>query len=264
MLILISPAKSLDYTTPLPKLKSDAVNAQPAFMSDSAQLIQVAKQLSEMEIAQLMDISPALAQLNKARFMDWSPNPAPDQVRPAAFAFNGDVYDGLDVRSLSAKNWTYLQDHLRILSGLYGVLSPFDALQPYRLEMGRPLQTLRGKNLYAFWDDKITQYLNALLAEQKQPVIVNLASEEYFKSVKTQLLAAKVITPVFEDWKGGKYKIISFHAKRARGLMARYCALRQIKKQEKMKAFDLDGYQFNPDVSDETRWVFQRRIAGVD
>ncbi|NDD02535.1 MAG: peroxide stress protein YaaA, partial [Betaproteobacteria bacterium] len=181
----------------------------------------------------------------------------------AVLAFNGDVYDGLDAKSLKVKDLEWAQDHVCILSGLYGVLRPLDWMQPYRLEMGTALSNPRGKNLYQFWGGSIADYLNQRLSKDKTPVIINLASQEYFKAVDLKTLQARVVACVFEDYKDGKYKVISFFAKRARGLLARYAIQKQIKNPEKLKDFDADGYGFVASASDENRWVFRRRVKGV-
>lgn len=256
MLIVLSPAKSLDYETP----PVTDFHTQPDFLKHSAELIGVLKPYSPQQIAELMDVSDAIAALNAARYATWTPKFTPKNAKQAVLAFNGDVYDGLDASSLNKKQLDYTQSHVRILSGLYGLLRPLDLMQPYRLEMGTKLKNPRGKDLYAFWGEMITAALNEVIAERKAPALVNLASEEYFKSVKPKLLNAPVITPVFEDWKNGKYKIISFFAKRARGLMTRYAAQKGIKKAEKLKDFDSDGYAFEPKASTETTWVFRRRL----
>lgn len=208
-----------------------------------------------------MKISDSLAMLNTARFATWSPQFTQKNAKQAMLTFNGDVYEGLDASSFNAKQLNYAQSHIRILSGLHGLLRPLDLMQPYRLEMGTKLETARGKDLYAFWGTTVTEALNALLVEQTSKVLVNLASEEYFKAVKPAMLAGSVITPVFKDWKNGKYKIISFYAKRARGLMARYATMKGITQAKKLQAFDLEGYAFHPDESDEHSWVFRRKVA---
>ncbi|GIZ51153.1 peroxide stress protein YaaA [Noviherbaspirillum aridicola] len=256
MLLVISPAKSLDYDTPAPEVQPTL----PDFIPHSAELIGILKEKSPAELASLMSISDSLAVLNAGRFASWSSKFTARNARPALFAFNGDVYEGLDARSLGVKQIDYLQSHLRILSGLYGVLRPLDLMQPYRLEMGTRLANARGKDLYAFWGSLVTEALNAGLAARKAKALVNLASDEYFRSVRPALLNAPVITPVFEDWKGGRYKIISFYAKRARGLMARYAARKGITQPEKLKAFDSEGYAFDEAASGELTWVFRRRI----
>jgi cytoplasmic iron level regulating protein YaaA (DUF328/UPF0246 family) len=257
MLIVLSPAKTLDYASPL----TSAAHSLPDFIPRSAELITLLRKLSPASIASLMQISDPLAQLNMQRYADWSKKFSFDNARQALLAFNGDVYDGLDARSLKQPQLDWAQDHLRILSGLYGVLRPLDLMQPYRLEMGTRLANTQGKDLYAFWGERVTEALNAVLNEQPAPVLVNLASEEYFKVVQPKSLAAPVITPVFEDWKGGKYKIISFYAKRARGLMARYAIDKKVSKPAQLKKFDSDGYEFDAASSGEFRWVFRRRLA---
>lgn len=257
MLFVLSPAKSLDYDTP----PVTDIHTTPDFVARSAELIKVLKTQSPAQIATLMGISDPLALLNTERYAQWSTKFTTDNAKQAVLAFNGDVYEGLDANSLSKKQLEYVQGHVRILSGLYGMLRPLDLMQPYRLEMGTKLANPRGKDLYTFWDDTVTQALNAEFAGQSERVLVNLASEEYFKVVKPKLLDAEIISPVFEDWKGGKYKIISFYAKRARGLMARYAAMNGITNVDKLKAFDLDGYAFDEAVSTEKKWVFRRRVA---
>lgn len=257
MLIVLSPAKSLDYDTP----PTTYLHTKPDFIARSAELIEVLKEKSPAQIATLMGISDQLAALNVERYASWSRKFTTKNSKQAVLAFNGDVYEGLNAASLSAKQLDYVQTHVRILSGLYGALRPLDLMQPYRLEMGSKLANPHGKDLYAFWGDDVTKALNIELAQHKAKVLVNLASEEYFKVVKPKLLEARVISPVFEDWKGGKYKIISFYAKRARGLMARYAAVKGINQPEKLKSFDVDGYAFDEAVSSENSWVFRRRIA---
>lgn len=257
MLIVLSPAKTLDYAPP----PTTVAHTLPDFRADAATLIESLRRLSPAQIASLMRISDPLALLNHERFAAWSPKFTRKNAKQAILAFNGDVYEGLDAASLSAKQLEYAQKHVRILSGLYGVLRPLDLMQPYRLEMGTPLANDAGRNLYAFWGERITQALHASLNGKRSRVLVNLASEEYFKAVKPKLLQAPVITPIFEDWKGGGYKVIAFYAKRARGLMARYAAIHGLRQPEQLKAFDSEGYGFEPGLSDETSWVFRRRLA---
>lgn len=257
MLIVLSPAKSLDYQTPAPT----PLHGKPDFIDRSAQLIAILKAYSPARIASLMRISDALAQLNVARYAAWSRRFTTKNSKQALFAFNGDVYEGLQARSLTATQLDYAQSHVRILSGLYGVLRPLDWIQPYRLEMGTPLANPDGKNLYDFWGATITAELDRLLASQRTPSLVNLASEEYFKVVQRKQFKHSVITPVFEDWKGGQYKIISFYAKRARGLMTRYAIEHRVAQPERLKDFSAEGYAFDADASDATRWVFRRRLA---
>jgi cytoplasmic iron level regulating protein YaaA (DUF328/UPF0246 family) len=254
MLIVLSPAKSLDLDTP----PTTDRHTTPQFIDRAAELIRVLKDYSPAQIGALMSISDPLAVLNVTRYASWHPDH--DTARQAVMSFDGDVYTGLDARSLKPKALDYLQAHVRILSGLYGVLRPLDGMHPYRLEMGTRLANPRGKDLYAFWGDRVTAALNADLKDAGAPVLVNLASEEYFKSVQPKLLDVPVITPVFEDWKNGKYKIISFFAKRARGMMARYAAQQGITDAEDLKAFDVDGYAFDEGVSTDRSWVFRRRV----
>ncbi len=256
MLIVLSPAKTLDYETPVNVTKATV----PDFIPRSAELVSVLREMPPASIASLMKISDPLAQLNAERFSSWSETFNRDNARQAVLAFNGDVYDGLDARSLDKKQLDWAQRHLRILSGLYGLLRPLDLMQPYRLEMGTKLANPHGRDLYAFWGDQITQALNKALAAARSTALVNLASEEYFKSVRPKLLSVPVITPVFEDWKGGKYKIISFFAKRARGMMARYAIEHGITDPGQLKAFDVDGYVFDASASDALNWIFRRRV----
>jgi cytoplasmic iron level regulating protein YaaA (DUF328/UPF0246 family) len=254
MLIVLSPAKSLDLDTP----PTTDQCTTPQFIDRAAELIRVLQDYSPAQVGELMSISDQLAVLNVTRYAGWHPHHG--EARQAVMSFDGDVYTGLDARSLDAPALAYLQRHLRILSGLYGVLRPLDQMHPYRLEMGTKLQNPRGKDLYAFWGDTVTGALNEALAANGARAVVNLASEEYFRSVKPKLLDAPVITPVFEDWKNGKYKIISFFAKRARGMMARYAAERGVLDPEQLKEFDVDGYAFDASASKERVWVFRRRV----
>jgi cytoplasmic iron level regulating protein YaaA (DUF328/UPF0246 family) len=256
MLIVLSPAKSLDLESP-PTTKQ---RTTPQFIDRAAELIRVLKDYSPAQVGALMSISDPLAVLNVTRYADWHPDHL--EARQAVMSFDGDVYTGLDVRSLKPKALDYVQDHVRILSGLYGVLRPLDQMHPYRLEMGTKLANARGKDLYAFWGETVTGALNEALAANGATALVNLASEEYFRSVKPKLLDVPVITPVFEDWKNGKYKIISFFAKRARGMMARYAAEKGITDPAKLKKFAVDGYAFDKAVSTEREWVFRRRVEG--
>ncbi|MGL6041043.1 MAG: peroxide stress protein YaaA [Deefgea sp.] len=254
VLMLISPAKTLDYTTPSPDGLSQST---PDFIPQSEQLIQILRQKSPQEIASLMKLSDELAQLNVGRYQSWQTTFTHQNAKAAVLAFMGDVYTGLAANSMDATQHAYLSRHLRILSGLYGLLRPHDLLQAYRLEMGTRLAHPNGQNLYDFWLDTVTQAVNGIESE----VVVNLASEEYFKVIRPKILTANIITPIFEDFKGGKYKIISFYAKRARGLMVRYAALNGITAVNDLKAFDLDGYGLVSDESTSTRWLFRRRLA---
>lgn len=255
MLIVLSPAKSLDLDTPSPTRE----HTLPDFTQRAAQLIGVLRDLSPGQVGDLMHISDPLSVLNVARYATWTPEHADGYQ--AMMAFNGDVYLGLDARSLDAGALRFAQGHLRILSGLYGLLRPLDLIHPYRLEMGTKLATPGGKDLYAFWGETITEALNTQLAATASTALVNLASEEYFKSVKPKLLKAPVITPVFEDWKNGKYKIIPFYAKRARGMMARFAIENGITEPETLKSFDVGGYAFAPGESNDKSWLFRRKIA---
>ena len=260
MILIISPAKALDFETPLPELTQPV--SQADFLDQATVLVELLQAKSPAEIASLMNLSDKLAALNVARYATWSRPFTEDNARPALFAFDGDVYEGLAARSLDAAALAWAQAHLRILSGLYGVLRPFDLMQAYRLEMGSRLANARGKDLYAFWGDRIALALSGLLREDAgknaMPVLVNLASGEYFKAVKKNTIAARVITPVFEDWKDGRYKIISFYAKRARGLMSRYAAERQLEDVAALRDFDSEGYAFAAKASDDDTWVFRR------
>ena len=254
MLFLLSPAKSLDYETPL----GDVPHTQPQFKAQSQALIEVLRTQSPQQIASLMDLSDALSALNVARYAAWSRRSTLRNARPAVLAFNGDVYEGLQARTLPVAALEWAQQHMAILSGLYGVLRPLDLLQPYRLEMGTRLATPQGSNLYQFWGSSIAQHLNQRLRADTSPVVVNLASQEYFKAVDRKTLKAPVVECVFEDYKGGAYKVISFHAKRARGLMARYAIEHRITTPEGLKHFDSEGYAHAPEVSVLDRLVFRR------
>jgi cytoplasmic iron level regulating protein YaaA (DUF328/UPF0246 family) len=257
MLFLISPAKSLNFDPPA----SAVPHTQPLFVKQAAELIGILKQKSPLEIAELMSLSDALAGLNVARYAAWSPKFTAKNAKQAVLAFNGDVYDGLDATTLSANQLAWAQEHVCILSGLYGVLRPLDYMQAYRLEMGSKLANARGKDLYQFWGSQISDYLNKRLATDKTPVIINLASQEYFKAVDKKTLKARVVDCVFEDFKAGQYKIISFYAKRARGLMARYAATHALSLPEQLKNFDLDGYAYAAAVSSPERLVFRRQLV---
>lgn len=257
MLLLVSPAKDLDFeplTLQLPL-------TQPDMLAQSQQLADICKTLTPADLSSLMHISDKLAGLNAARFAQWQLPFTEQNAKAALFAFNGDVYQGLDATSLSSADIRYAQQHLRILSGLYGVLRPLDLMQPYRLEMGTKLANDNGKDLYAFWQSSITERLNQQLAELSADVVVNLASQEYFKAVKVKQLNARIITPVFKDFKNGQYKIISFFAKKARGLMARYIIQQRITTPEQLKAFDLAGYQYSSEQSSANEMVFLRHSA---
>src|SRR5450830_1489687 len=255
MLIVLSPAKSLDLETP----PTTTLHSTPDFLDHSFQLIERMRQFSPAEVGSLMGISDALSALNVARYASWTPQLT--DAHQAIMAFNGDVYTGFGARSLQPKQLDYAQSRIRILSGLYGMLRPLDLIHPHRLEMGTRLSTARGKSLYDFWGDTIANALNQTAQEQGADTLVNLASEEYFKSVKPKALGVPVITPLFEDFKNGRYKIISFYAKRARGLMARYAAVKGITDPQKLKKFNIDGYSYVPDASNDKTWLFRRKLA---
>ncbi|MBD1575330.1 MULTISPECIES: peroxide stress protein YaaA [Vibrio] len=254
MLILVSPAKTLDYDSPLSTRK----HTQPEFISHSAQLIDVCRKLSPQDISGLMKVSDKIAGLNVARFEQWSDHFDFDNARQAIFAFKGDVYTGLDATSLSDAELDYAQSHLRMLSGLYGLLKPLDLMQPYRLEMGTRLANERGTNLYQFWGDIITEAVNQALQAQGDDFLINLASNEYFKAVKPKKVTGQIITPVFKDCKNGTYKVISFYAKKARGMMARYIIENKVSSLADLKEFDVAGYYFVEAESSATELVFKR------
>ncbi len=257
MLFLLSPAKALDYETPA----HVASHTQPLFTSQSAELIEVLKTQSPQQISSLMKLSDKLSGLNVARYEAWSPKFTAKNSKQAVLAFNGDVYEGLSAKTLNEPDLQWAQAHVCILSGLYGVLRPLDWMQPYRLEMGTALATARGKNLYQFWGSEISNYLNERAAADTSPVVVNLASEEYFKVVDRKALKPRVVTCVFQELKAGQYKIISFMAKRARGLMVRYAIEKKLDSVKKLESFNLEGYDYSPDVSEPDRLVFRRQSS---
>jgi len=259
MLIVVSPAKTLDYTTP-PKTKKFTL---PDYLDDSAELIHRMREFSSLDISELMKVSTKIADLNFDRFEAWNKNFTEKNAKQAVLAFKGDVYTGLDAESFSAKDFTFAQKHFRMLSGLYGVLRPLDLMQPYRLEMGTRLSTERGKNLYEFWGNEVTEGLNAQLKTIKSKYLINLASNEYFKVVKPKILNAEIITPAFKELKNGEYKMIGIYAKKARGMLSRYIIQNQLSDIEDIKSFDLDGYKFNKKVSSGNNWVFTRKNSGA-
>jgi len=252
MLVVVSPAKRLDWTP------VDQHTTHPDFQEDAAKLVKTARNLTLGELQKLMSLSPDLAKLNRDRFKAFSADPESETTRPAVYAFAGDTYMGLEARSLDADETEWAQDHLRILSGLYGVLRPLDAIQPYRLEMGSRLKTRRGKNLYEFWRSDLSKALNAQAAHLGTDTLVNCASQEYFGAVAPDALKLRVITPVFMEMKAGTPKIVSFFAKKARGSMARFMIQRRLTDPEGLKDFDLGGYAFQPEMSSGDRWVFLR------
>jgi cytoplasmic iron level regulating protein YaaA (DUF328/UPF0246 family) len=257
MLFLLSPAKALDYDTPL----SGQPHTAPMFVKQSKALIDVLRTQSPQQVAELMDLSDKLSSLNVARYQAWSSRASEKNARQAALAFDGDVYGGLDARSLPADDLAWAQNHVCILSGLYGVLRPLDLMQPYRLEMGTRLATDKGRDLYQFWGTQISDYLNTRLRADTCPVVVNLASQEYFKAVDTRALKGRVLECVFQEFKNGQYKIISFMAKRARGLMARFAVQHRVVQPEQLRAFNLEGYAWDAASSTPERMVFRRKAA---
>jgi uncharacterized protein len=254
MLIVLSPAKSLDFESPVPDVEA----SRPEFSSDANRLVRQLRELSLPEVAELMSLSDALAALNVARYGCYALRGTGPVARSAALAFDGDVYDGLGARALPVPALRHAQRHLRILSGLYGVLRPLDLIQPYRLEMGTRLAGPHGRDLYAFWGDRPAKALRRALQDLEHPVVVNLASEEYFRAVDRRTLAAPVIQPVFQERRDGQYRVISFSAKRARGAMARFAVERRLVDPRDLKEFDDDGYRFDERASDSTTWYFRR------
>ncbi|CAH0541244.1 peroxide stress protein YaaA [Vibrio marisflavi] len=254
MLIVLSPAKTLDYESPL------ATNqyTQPTLVEHSKELIKECRKLTPADIASLMKVSDKIASLNVARFEQWEETFTQDNARQAILAFKGDVYTGLDAETLSERDFEYAQQHLRLLSGLYGLLRPLDLMQPYRLEMGTKLANARGANLYQFWGNIITDQINDVLREQENPCLINLASNEYFKAVKAKDVEGQIITPVFKDCKNGQYKVISFYAKKARGMMARYIIENKVDSVDKLTAFNSAGYYFDQASSSSKELVFKR------
>ena len=254
MLLVISPAKSLDYKTP----PTTAEFTIPEMLDESEKLLTKMRKMKPKQLSNLMKISPALGQLNFERFQTWHQPFTPENAKQAVLAFNGAVFLGLDAPSLSEEQLLKLQGKLRILSGFYGVLKPLDLIQPYRLEMGTKLKYQRSADLYAFWKTKIAPKVKEALAESGSNILVNLASNEYYKSIDTKKLDCEIVTPEFKDLKNGKYKMISIYAKRARGLMTRFILENDIDKIENLQAFDSEGYNFNPRLSSEYKPVFTR------
>ena len=255
MLITISPAKNLDYETPTPIKKT----TKPAMLADSEILAQQMKTMAPHDLSKLMGISDKLGTLNYDRYQAWQ-NPMPkDQTRQAILAFKGDVYVGLNAYEFSTEDFEFAQQHLRILSGLYGLLKPLDSMMPYRLEMGTKLKNERGSDLYSFWGESITQQLNKQLRSINSNTLINLASNEYFKSVKIDSLNAKIVTPVFKDWKNGQYKVISFFAKKARGLMSAYIIKNKLNNPDQLRDFNWQGYTYHESMSEGDELVFTRK-----
>jgi cytoplasmic iron level regulating protein YaaA (DUF328/UPF0246 family) len=265
VLILISPAKTLDFET------SATVDrfSQPDFLADTEMLVKQLRQLSATEISSLMKISDKLGELNASRYQTWQPAFDNTQAKQALLSFQGDVYQGLEAKCFTEQDFDFAQEHLRILSGLYGLLKPLDLIQPYRLEMGTKLvhpklQDLKINNLYEFWQDKLTQALNQQLVKLDNKTIINLASQEYFQAIQPKLLVGDIITPVFKDWKNGNYKIISFYAKKARGMMAAYIIKNRLKNLEDLKSFAEAGYSYNSALSTNKTWVFNRKAIDLN
>jgi cytoplasmic iron level regulating protein YaaA (DUF328/UPF0246 family) len=255
MLAIISPAKTLDFESKLPTRK----HTEPQFVADSARLIENLRELAPHEVSSLMKISDKLGDLNYQRYQDWQPDFADRKAaRPAVLAFKGDVYIGLDAQTFSERDFTWAQKHVRILSGLHGLLRPLDRIRPYRLEMGTKLKTEQGNTLYDFWGCKVTNALNQAIAEQKQKILVNLASNEYYGVLQPEHIDARVIDVSFKENKNGQYRFLSFFAKQARGLMTRYMIQNRVSTLKALREFDLDGYEFNESMSKGDHWVFTR------
>lgn len=255
MLIVISPAKTLDYETP-PKTK---VFTTPDYLGQSQQLINRLRKFSSLDISDLMKVSAKIADLNFDRYESWKKPFTVKNAKQSILAFKGDVYTGLDAESFKADDLKFAQNHLRVLSGLYGLLRPLDLMQPYRLEMGTKLKTDSGKNLYEFWGSDITEGLNKQLKKIKSKYLINLASNEYFKSVKPKELSAEIITPAFKEFKNGEYKMIGIYAKKARGLLSRYIIQNRLSDPEDIKSFSEEGYRFNKTLSKGNNFVFTRK-----
>ena len=254
MLHVISPAKTLDFDTP----PTTAKHTQAQFLEQSQALIEQLRPLSPRQLSELMGISDKLGELNAQRFLNWQLPFTPSNAKQALLAFKGDVYTGMEPEAFSEPDLAWAQQRLRILSGLYGLLRPLDLIQPYRLEMGTGFANNRGKNLYQFWGSQLTEQLNRELAQAPEPVLVNLASNEYWGAVQPGQLKGEVITPVFKDAKNGQYKIISFFAKKARGMMSAFIVRNRIERVEQLKEFDTAGYSYNPAMSSAREWVFTR------
>jgi len=254
MLVVLSPSKTLDSDV----CADERICTQPDYLKQSRQLIRCLRELSPDGIADLMRVSPKIASLNYGRYREWKTPFTVDNARPAALTFRGDVYTGLGANDFGARDLEFAQKHVRILSGLYGLLRPLDLIQPYRLEMGTRLKTTKGSNLYQFWGNQISDGLREALAAQKNPVLVNLASQEYFKAVQPEALDAPVIEPVFKERKGNQYRVIGLFAKKARGMMTRYIVKNRLRRVEDIRDFSEGGYRYSPAMSTDTQWVFAR------
>ena len=255
MLIVISPAKTLDYETPSPT----ETFTQPTYLEHAQELINRARQYSVLDIMEIMAVSSKIAELNFERFEAWHTPFTQANAKQAILAFKGDVYTGLDSETFTPEDFDFAQQHLRILSGLYGLLRPLDLMQAYRLEMGRKIDNARGKNLYEFWGDIITNGLNQQLENNNSKHLINLASNEYFKAVKPKAIDAQIITPAFKDYKNGSYKMMGVYAKKARGMLSRYIIQNRLTDVNEIKSFNEDGYQFNKAISEANTWVFTRK-----
>ena len=255
MLALVSPAKKLDFS----EMAAPIFHSQPDFLEQSTVLVEQAKKLSQVELSRLMKLSDKLTDLNFQRFKAYSTPFTKSNAKQAALAFNGDTYVGLDALSLSEDDLIYAQDHLRILSGLYGLLRPLDLIQPYRLEMGSRLKNPEGADLYEFWGDDLAHAIDKIVTTHKEPVVINLASNEYFKAARQKTIQMRVITPVFKEVKDGVAKVLGLFAKRARGCMARYIIANRIEDSEKLKKFKTDGYAYEEELSNQDTWVFTRQ-----
>ncbi len=256
MLAIVSPAKKLDFS----ELEDSITHTQADFLNRSAILVDQAKKLSKRELANLMKISDKLADLNYQRFRAYSTPFNLSNSKQAVLAFSGDTYMGLDAKSLTEDDLIYAQDHLRILSGLYGILRPLDLIQPYRLEMSSRLKNPKGSDLYDFWGYDLSEAIDKIVSSHKEEIVINLASNEYFKALRTDSMQSKIITPVFKEVKGGVAKVLGLFAKRARGSMARYLIKHRIEKKEDLKEFSDGGYAFQPSISDDETWIFTRKI----
>ena len=257
MLIVVSPAKSLDFASPAKTRKF----TEPSYLREANELVTELQKLQPEDLSELMHISSKLGELNHQRYQNWHTPFDLKNSKQAIFAFKGDVYIGLQAEQFTTADLNFAQKHLRILSGLYGLLRPLDLMQPYRLEMGSRFNNKKGRNLYAFWDGKLTQNLNALLAAEKKPVLVNLASKEYFSAIKPKELNAEVITPIFKDFSGGKYRVLGFFAKKARGSMTAFVIKNRITAAARLKEFAVDGYRFSESDSTASKLVFLRKQA---
>ena len=255
MLALVSPAKKLDFSD----VAVDLPHSLPKFMKQTEELVSAARALSRSDLQRMMNLSDKLTDLNYARFKDFSTPFTKANARQAALVFNGDTYVGLDAKTLSAEDFAFAQDHLRILSGLYGALRPLDLIQPYRLEMGRRLKTSRGTDLYEFWGEELTDAIDETVAGDKEPVVINLASNEYFKAARPKQLKSRVITPVFKEVKNGEAKVLGMFAKKARGMMARYIITNRLERSEDLKKFTDGGYAWQSHLSDDDTWTFTRQ-----